>query len=195
MLYDFVLSLQVFVVICAFVLASAIHTCELLMRRATTVAELRTLAKPGKFGPVFGVIVLLLFGLGSWLVHLSPGDEKFHYKDPFIWTSIVVLAFLFVTGPTVLGRHQRHLEKAIEATPEGPIPDELRTTALSPLGMYVGNISTLIALGVVFNMANKPGTAVCLIVIGGGVLVGALFGWLMTRPVHSTLAAPAKASV
>jgi len=194
MLFNFVLSLHIFVVLCAIGLAGALHAAEILMRRASSVAELRVLAKPGKFGPAFGVIVLALFGLGSWLVSLSPSDEKFHMKDPFIWTAIVVLVFLFVTGPAVNGRHHTKLDKAIEAAPEGPISGELRTLALDPTAAIFGYVNTMIAIAVVFNMANKPSTAISIIVILGGAVVGTALGWLTSRPVAATAAVGAPAA-
>src|SRR5947207_15880425 len=115
MLFDFVLSLHIAVVLFAFALAGAIHAAEIMMRSAGSVAEMRNLVKPGKFGPAFGGVVLLLFGFGSWLIHLSPSEDKFHFKDPFIWTAIVVLAILFITGPLILGQHHSKLDKAVEA--------------------------------------------------------------------------------
>ena len=182
-LYDVVLFLHIFVVICAIGLASAIHGCELLMRRATTVAELRTLSKPGDFGPAFGVIVLLLFGLGSWLVHLSPAQDKFRFGDAFIWTAIVVLAYLLVSGPAVLGRHHSKLRAALDALPDGPIPTGVRELALDRFTVTVGLVSTFLAVGVVFDMATKPTLATCLVVLAVALAVGVALGALATRPV------------
>src|ERR1041385_7252093 len=134
-LADFVLFLHILVVLCAFALASAIHTAEILMRRAGSIAELRRLSKPGRLGPAFGVIVLLLFGLGSWLIHLDKKTEDFKYSDAFVWTAIVVLVFLFATGPTILGRHQKRLERALETAGDGPVTAELRAIALNPFAV------------------------------------------------------------
>ena len=192
--YDVVLFLHIFVVICAIGLASAIHGCELLMRRATTVAEMRTLAKPGDFGPAFAVIVLLLFGLGSWLVHLSPTEDKFKFGNPFIWTAIVVLVYLFASGPSVLARHHGRLRAALDALPEGPLPPEVRELGLDRFAVTVGFTNTFLAVGVVFNMATKPSVATCVVVLAVALAVGVALGRLATRPVGarvlSTQAAP-----
>ena len=182
-LYDVVLFLHIFVVICAIGLASAIHGCELLMRRATTVAEMRTLAKPGDFGPAFAVIVLLLFGLGSWLVHLSPSADKFRFGDPFIWTAIVVLGFLFASGPSVLARHHSKLRAALDGLPDGPLPPEVRELGLDRFAVTMGFVNTFLAVGVVFDMATKPAIATCLVVLAVAVGVGVALGALATRPV------------
>lgn len=192
-LADFVLFLHIFVVLCAFALASAIHTAEILMRRAGTIAELRRLSKPGRLGPAFGVIVLLLFGLGAWLMHLDKKTEGFKYSNAFVWTAIVVLVFLFLTGPTILGRHQKHLEQALEAAVDGPVPVELRALALNPTTLILGNVNTALALGVVFNMATKPGTGGCIAAIVVAGALGAVAGYLVSRPTAVPTAAPSAA--
>lgn len=191
-LADVVLFLHILVVLCAFALASALHTAEILMRRAGTIAELRRLAKPGKLGPAFGVIVLLLFGLGSWLVHLDKSSDHFAYSDPFVWTAIVVLVFLFVTGPTILARHHKRLERALDAAPDGPVTAELRALALDPLAVMVGTISTGVALGVVFNMATKPNAAAAIaaILLAGATAAG--LGYLICRPSNLDVATASK---
>lgn len=188
-LVDVVLFLHVLVAICAFALAAVLHSSSLLMRRASTVAEIRTLAKPGRFGPAFGAIVVLLFGLGSWLMHLSSAPDKFHFGDAWVWTAIVALVVLFADGPTVLDRHHKKLVAAAQAAEDGPVPAELRALALDRVAEMVSYGSTLLALGVVSNMINKPGVAGSISTLVVATAIGLALGIVTSRPVAVLAAA------
>jgi hypothetical protein len=188
-LVNVVLFLHIAVAIGAFALASLLHGCDLLMRRANTVAELRTLAKPGRLGPAFGVFVLLLLGLGSWLVHLSKGTDNFGFGTPFVWTAIVALGYLFIGGPAVLDPLHKKLIKAADAAGDGPVTPELRAIALNRVRLAVSYSDTFLALAVVFNMATKPGTAGCIVVLVVGLVVGLGLGSLNASPVKAAATA------
>ncbi len=185
-LYNIVLFAHVFALLAAIALAGSTHGCELLMRRAQTAAQLRMLALPGKLGPVFAVLVLLLVGLGSWLTALSKDPDKFEMGDPFIWTALVGAVLLFLSGPIIHAPHAKHLKQALEASADGPVTAELRATALARPGVVTGWWNTFLAIGIAFNMVTKPETAGCILALLAASVVGAGLGFWVSRPLAGT---------
>lgn len=172
MLYNFVLFLHLFVVLCAFVLIGLLTAVRGLMRGTQTVAELRRFAKLGKLNGLFGPIVLLLFGLGAWLVALSKAPNRFHFSDPFVYTAIATLVLLMAIGLGVEMPHQKRFEAALAAAPEGPVDSALRALALSNTVALASGVSNFLVLGVVFNMVNKPSALGSI----GALLIAAAIG-------------------
>ena len=130
------------VLLFAFGLSGVLHGSEWLMARASTVAELRSMARPQKLGPLFAPIIVALLAFGFALIGMSKDPDKFEFSDPFAWTATVVLVFLFLDGPLLLGRHATAMGKAIASAPDGPVTPELRAmTLIAPSGTC--RISTL----------------------------------------------------
>ena len=65
---------------------------------------------------------------------------------------------------------------------DGPIGPELRELVLHRPAWLVGNASTALALGVVFNMTTKPGTGGSILVLAVATLAGLALGYLGSRP-------------
>jgi hypothetical protein len=193
-LFDVVLFLHIATALGAFFLAGVIHTSEYLVRGVTTVEQLRLVTRPQKLGPLFAVLVVGLFGFGSWMIGIN--DEGFRYGDGWVWTAIVVLVFLFATGPLVMGRHFTALDKALDVARSGPVTPQLRALATHPVPWAVGHASTFMALSVVLNMVTKPSTGVAVldVLVGAslGVLVGSLMrGWTLQGSVSRATGAEA----
>jgi hypothetical protein len=193
-LYNVVLFVHIFVLLAAIALAGSIHGCEVLMRRAQSVAQMRVLALPGRLGPAFAVLVLLLVGFGSWLTALSKDPDKFTMSDPFIWTALVGAALLILSGPIIHAPHGKHLRTALDAAAEGPVSPELRAIALARPGVTTGWWNTCLAIGIAFNMVNKPGTVACIVDLVVASAVGILLGLWSSRPVPATVETPAPVS-
>jgi hypothetical protein len=181
-LYTVVLFLHIAVVLLAFALAGSIHASEWLTARAANVQEMRVLARPQLWGVLFAPVVGLLLLLGGWLVKLSDDrDVSYSFGDGWVWTAAVVLVIAFVVGFAVEGPSAERLVKALDEAPDGPPSVELRRL-VTPVGPWVvGHGVTFMVVGVVANMANKPGTAVALLNIAVGALVGGLLGLLGSR--------------
>ncbi len=182
-LFDVVLFLHIAVAIAAFTLSGVIHTSEWLLKRSSTADEALRMAKVQRLAPTFGVLIVLLLGLGSWLVQLSDDPDKFSFGDPFIYTAVVVLAVAFVDGPAILGRHGKALSAALALSPDGTITSEARALMDQPLPSIVSYANTFVVLAVVFDMAVKPSLAGCLAAITAGLLLGVLVGLVSARPV------------
>lgn len=175
-LFDFVLFLHIAVVLFAISLATVLHLAEWQASRATTVAELRVVTRPYKWGVLFAPVVVLLLGLGLWLVHLN--DEGFSVRDGWTSTAIVALALLFIAGPTVMAPHAAAVKKALEEAGDGPVSPELHALIMKRASWLVGSMSTTLALGVVFNMTTKPALGGAVVVLVIATSLGALFGYV-----------------
>jgi hypothetical protein len=181
-LYDVVKFAHIAVLLAAIALAGVLHATHWMMPRAKTVAELRVLARPQKWGVGFAPIIGLLLLLGAWLVHLSDDRAvKYDYSDGWVWTALIALAILFVGGIAIEGPHAEKLNKAVDATPEGPVTPELRAEVANPLNWVFGHAMTFLAVSVACNMVNKPGAAVAILVLVVGTAIGALIGLAGSR--------------
>jgi hypothetical protein len=178
--YDVVLALHIMSVLAAFFLSGGLHVCEYLMKGATTMAEVRRLARPAKFAPLFAPIVIAIFGLGLTMLHMDEGSA-FKASDGWVWTAMVVLAVLLLDGPLILGRHASQLDKLVEATPDGPVPDNVRAQMTAPMPWAVSHANTFAALSVILNMAAKPSTTYSIVVVVVGTAIGAALGSLLAK--------------
>jgi hypothetical protein len=177
-LYDVVLFLHIATLLAAIGLGTTLHHAEWSTRRATTVSELRTTTKVYRRGNLFPILIILLFGEGAWLLHLSKKqDETFHFGDAWVWTAIVALAILMVTGGAILGRQTSKYAQLLTATPDGPITPELRGATFTSTTWATSHLNTFLAVAVVFNMVTKPSSdAAAVAVLIVGMAVGAVIG-------------------
>ena len=187
-LIDVVLFLHIAVAISAFALSGVVHTSEWLLKRSATAGEALRMARVQRLAPLFGVLILLLLALGSWLVYLSEDPDKFSFGDPFVYTALVVLAVAFVDGPLIMGRHGKELGVALAQSPDGTITPQARALMDKPLPHIVSYSNTFVVLAVVFDMAVKPGLLGCLAAIAVGLLLGVSFGLVSARPVRGMAA-------
>lgn len=184
-LYDVVLFIHITVLLAAMALAGTIHVSEWLVARASTVQEMRTLAKPQAWGILFAPVVALMLFVGAWLVQLSDdhlvGAAEYSFSDGWVWTAVAVLVFAFVAGFALEGPHAERLGKALAEAPDGPATPELKALATAPVPWVVGHAVPFMIVAVVANMVNKPGTAISLLVIVAGSVIGALLGLMGSR--------------
>ena len=153
-IYNLVLFLHVATLLFALVVTGILHGSMWLMVRAATVAELRVSARPQQLGALFALFILALIGSGFSLLNLSKTSNKFHFSDPFAWTSVVVLVFLFLNGPLILGRHDKALRKALTGSSNGPVSPELHALTINRTVWFFEFINPFTVLGVVLNMAT-----------------------------------------
>lgn len=189
-LYDVVLFSHIAVLLFAFTLTGAIHVSQWLTVRAATVQEMRVLAKPQRWGFLFAPVVALMLGLGGWLVKLSHDrSEHFSVSNGWAWSAAVVLILAFVLGIGLEGPHAERLGKTLAEAPDGPATPELLAQASEPLPWLAGHAIPFMILAVAANMVNKPGTAVALLDIAVGAVVGVLIGLLGLRSARVPAAA------
>ncbi len=177
-LYAVALFLHILTLLAAIGLGSTIHHAEWSTRQATTVGQLRTITGVYRRGNLFPILIILLFAGGAWLLHLSKKQsETFHFNDPWVWTAIVALVILMVSGGAILGRHAVSYAKLLEATPDGPITPEVRAATFTAGVWASSHMNTALAIAVVFNMVTKPtDVASAIVVLAIGFVVGTLIG-------------------
>ena len=178
-LFGVVLFLHITVVIVAFAMAGVMHTALNVVPRGRSTQELRAWgAVMHRIEPLFPLLALLLLGLGIWLVHLGAHtDDAFSFKDGWVITAIVTLVVVEAAGGIILAPHGKKLTGLIEHAPDGPVTDEIITTATRTLFWDVVHITTFGFLGVVFLMAAKPSGAWAPVF----PVVGALVGLVLSR--------------
>ena len=182
--YDLMLFTHIAILLLGIVLTGVMHSSVWSAARAATVAELRMVSRPQKLASLFAPTILGLLGSGAALIQMSKEPDKFNFGQPFVWTAIVVLVFLFLNGPLILGRHEMALRKALASTANGPLTTELRAMTIDPTVWFFEYINTAIVFGVVLNMTNKPSLLWCVVNIFAWVGIGgvlALFGLSRAR--------------
>lgn len=178
-LHDVVLFLHILTLLVAIGLGSTLHHAEWSTRKAGTVAELRTITGVYKHGRLFPFLLILLLAEGMWLLQLSKSSSV---SDPWVWTAVVAVAILMVSGGAVLGPHSAKYAKLLAATPDGPITPELRAATFAPSTWGVSHMNTALAVAVVFNMVTKPSDALpAVAVLVLGVVVGTAIGLVGVR--------------
>jgi len=182
-LFDVVLFCHIAVAISAFFLSGIIHTSEYLVGKSATAPDALRMLKVQKLAPIFAVLILLLFGLGSWLVALSDSPDKFSFSDPFVYVAIVVLAIVLVDGPVIMGTQAKKLGAALAQSADGSITPAARELMKQPLPAIVSFGNTFVVLAVVFNMATKPNLVGCVASVVVGLLVGVVLGLRSTSSI------------
>ena len=181
-LYDGVLFLHIATLLAAISLAGYLHVTEWQFGNATTVAELRLLFRPQKWGVLFAPVIGLLLIVGFWLVRLSEDqDTTYELSDGWVWTALIALAILFATGPGVMGPHTERATKVLDEAPDGPVTPELRAVVADRVSWVVGHAATFLAVSVACNMVNKPSGPVAVLVLVVGTSIGAAIGLIGSR--------------
>jgi hypothetical protein len=185
-LYGVLVFVHIAVLLFAFGLTGAIHASEWLMASAPTVQDMRALAKPQKWGMFFGPVVALMLLIGAWLVMLSDDEAvEFSFGDGWVWTGALVLVLAFAAGIGIHAPHGQKLGLALFTTPDGPPTPEIMEMIREPVPWVVGHAVPFMILAVASNMVNKPGTAVSILVIVIGAVVGAALGMVGQRRVRA----------
>ena len=127
-LVNVVLFFHIAVVLIAIGVSSALHSAEWAARRATTTTEVQALRRvPRRIEPLFPILIVTLFGLGVWLLHLD--DPAYRHHDGWVLSSIVAFVVLLAVGGGVLAPRTKHLD-ALLAPP--PRPANCPTSTHSP---------------------------------------------------------------
>ena len=165
----FLLFLHVFVVIVTFMIGGMLVLSETQLHRSSTVAEARTwLRLLNKLGPMIGGSAVLLLISGIAIMSKEHHDEHLSWNTSWVLVGLVMLVFLIANGPALIAPRAMALAKRADATPDGPMPADLRAALADPVVAVLGSVNPLTALGVVFLMTYQPGWT-------GSVLVELLF--------------------
>jgi hypothetical protein len=174
-LANFVLFLHIGVAIFTFGVAGVLLVSMSQMRKAESVAVLRSWVRVAhRIEPMFPILVLVLIVLGGWLIHLSGGD--FRWSNGWVITSVVALVLMEAYGGIVLAPAGKKLHQTVEAAADGPVSPEVRAVVMDRAvwaGSY-GNMAT--ALGILFLMPTKPSGPWSIAIVGIVGLAGVVTG-------------------
>jgi hypothetical protein len=152
---DVVLFLHIAVAVFTFAVAGLLLTGLSQMRRAESVAVLRSWERlTHRIEPWFPILVLVLIALGGWLIALS--DDEFSWGDGWVLTSVITLVVMEGYGGIVLAPNGKRLHALLESVPEGPVPAEVEAAVRNPLVWAGAWGETGLATGILFLMPTKP---------------------------------------
>jgi hypothetical protein len=165
---DVVLFLHIAVAVFTFAVAGLLLTGLGQMRRAESVAVLRSWERlTHRIEPWFPILVLILIALGGWLIALS--DDAFSWGDGWVLTSVVTLVVMEAYGGIVLAPNGKRLHAMLEGLPDGPVPVEVDAAVRNPLVWAGAWGETGLATGILFLMPTKPAgvwSVVIVVVLG-----------------------------
>ena len=192
---DVVLFLHIFVAIVTFGVAGVLLVSLSQMKAATDMAVLRSWARvAARCGPLFPILVLILIGLGAWLIGLS--HKQFSWTDGWVLSAVVGLVLMEAYGGAVLAPADKKLSALVDASPDGPVSAEVRREVLNPM-VWAGSYgNTGVALGILFTMPTKPAAPLPIIIDAGLGIIGIVVGLrLAAAPATAPVAEPAAAQV
>jgi hypothetical protein len=99
--------------------------------------------------------------------------------------SALIIVLAFAAGIGIHAPHGQKLGQALFTTPDGPPTPEIMEMIREPVPWVVGHAVPFMILAVASNMVNKPGTAVSILVIVIGAVVGAALGMVGQRRVRA----------
>jgi hypothetical protein len=194
-LVDVVLFLHIAVAVLAFGVAGLLLTALSQMRSAQSVAVLRTWQRMShRVEPWFPIIVVVLIGLGAWLIGLS--HKEFNWGDGWVITAVATLVIMEMYGGAVLAPNAKKLHHTLETIPDGPVPDHIRAAVLNPL-VWAGAWGEMgLAAGILFVMPTKPSGAwpVLIVAVAGFVAVAIGYSLCRAAPSPRQAAAPVVAA-
>jgi hypothetical protein len=172
---DVVLFLHIFAAIVTFGVAGVLLLSLAQLKAATDIGTVRIWARiSARTGPIFPILVLILIGLGGWLIGIS--DSKFSWSDGWVLTSVITLVLMEAYGGLVMAPADKKLSAAVNSMPDGPVPAEIRHEVLNPMVWAGAYGNTGAALGILFTMPTKPTGAGAIIIVGGAALIGIVIG-------------------
>jgi hypothetical protein len=122
------------------------------LRRARTVAQARDLLElGGAAARVEPIVALALLGAGLFLTASTWG-----WQVAWIDLSLGALLAMVVIGGAIGGPRVAARDRAVAATPDGPIPAALAARLADPVLWTLTHVAAALEVGIVFLMVAKP---------------------------------------
>lgn len=145
------------------------------VRRSVTIDHVRQwIWLLGSLGRLAGPSALTILVTGIYVSATTWG------RQPWIGLGLVGLALIGAIGPGLTGRRIRAIARSLPVE-DGPLPSPLLRRAHDPVLILSASLRTALALGVVFLMTAKPGSALSLTAMVVSLAIGAGAGvvaWL-----------------
>jgi hypothetical protein len=154
------------------------------LRAATTVAEVRLwtgFLRPA--GPMLPAALAILLASGLYMT-----ARAWTVRTPFIAVAIITILGMAAVGAGIIGRRLRAIGRDAAAAGGGQIPPDLERLIQTPGAWIALSALNGAALGVLWLMTNKPGWAASVSVIAVSVVIGGIFGAIVSRSRPRTMA-------
>ncbi len=145
--------------------------------QAQRVEQVRALTHlVGRLGPLFGVSVLLLLATGLYMALTAWGLET-----GWILVALISLILIAPLGTIFIEPRRRAIDRLAQEAPDGPLPRSLERRTHDPVLLTALETVTVLLLGIVFLMTNKPSLTGSLIVMAIALALGLASGVLVSR--------------
>ena len=176
-IYNIVLFLHVSGAIGYFVGMGTWLFGQAALRRAQRVEQVRALTNlAGRLGPLFGISVLLILVTGLYMAITAWGPQA-----GWIPVALVSLILIAPLGTAFIEPRRRAIARLAQEAPDGPLPQELEQRIHDPILGTALQTVTILLLGIVFLMTNKPELVGSLIVMAVALGLGLASGLLTSR--------------
>jgi len=146
------------------------------LRRAQRVEQVRALTQLiRRSGPLFGISVLLLV-TGLYMTITAWGFQVG-------WTLVALISLILIAplGSAFIEPRRRAIDRLAQEAPDGPLPRSLERSTHDPILLTAVQTVTILLLGIVFLMTNKPSLAGSLVVMAIALVLGLASGLLVSR--------------
>jgi hypothetical protein len=175
--YTIVLFLHISGAIGYFVSMGIWLFCFYALRRTQRVEQVRTLIHLiGRLGPLFLVSVLLILATGLYMAISAWG-----LRTSWILVALISLILIAPLGTAFIEPRRRAIERLAQEASEGLLPRPVERSIHDPVLVTALQTVTVLLLGIVFLMTNKPSLVVSLIVMAVALVLGLASGALVSR--------------
>ncbi|HEX6552289.1 MAG TPA: DUF2269 family protein [Ktedonobacteraceae bacterium] len=176
-IYNIVLFLHVSGAIGYFVGMGTWLFGQALLQRAQRVEQVRALTNlAGRLGPLLGISVLLILVTGLYMAITAWG-----LRTGWIAVALISLILIAPLGTAFIEPRRRAIARLAQEAPDGPLPQALQQRIHDPILGTALQTVTILLLGIVFLMTNKPELVVSLIVMAVALGLGLASGLLTSR--------------
>ena len=149
--------------------------------RAQRVEQMRALTHLiGRSGPLSGISVLLLLATGLYMAVTAWG-----LATGWILVALISLILIASLGSAFIEPRRRTIDRLAQQAPDGPLPRSLERSTHDPVLLTALLTVTILLLGIVFLMTNKPSLIGSLIVMAIALALGLAVSVLVSRATHA----------
>jgi hypothetical protein len=103
------------------------------------------------------------------------------------WIVVALISLILIAplGTVFIEPRRRAIERLAQDAPDGPLPQSLERQTHDPVLLTAVQTVTILLLGIVFLMTNKPSLLASIIVMAVALVLGLISGVLVSRVTHN----------
>ena len=147
------------------------------LRRAQRGEQVRALVRLIQgAGPFSGISVLLILVTGLYMAATAWG-----LLTGWILVALISLILIAPLGTVFIEPRRRVINRLAQEAPDGPLPQSLERSTHDPILLTALQTVTILLLGIVFLMTNKPSLVGSIITMAVALVLGLASGILASR--------------